>query len=308
VSDEPLDPIDLLDTLGVVGPARAIPVSGGADTLIWRVEAAGQVSALRLFRPEQAAMVRREVAAMDAASAADLPVPRVYAEGIWRGRPVLRMSWMPGRPLRDELHVHPWRAWALGVQFGRAQAAVHAIAPPEALLAHPTPWVDWADPDDALRDCLLLAASRGPDVLLHLDFHPMNVLVADGRISAVLDWANARIGDPRADLARTASILHFAPLDPGMPRPLESMVRRVFIAGSRRGYREVAGPVGGVAPFYAWAGAVMIRDLTPRLGRPDLPWLDLQYLERVRQWADGWRERAGCPVRSQPSSAETGSL
>ena len=122
----------------------------------------------------------------------------------------------------------------------------------------------------------------------------MNVLVADGRVSAVLDWANARVGDPRADLARMASILRFAPLDTGVPQSLENLVRRLFIAGWRRGYREVAGPVGGMAPFYAWAGAVMIRDLTPRLGRPDLPWLDGQFLDRVRQWADSWRERAGC--------------
>ena len=293
MSDEPLDPTDILHTLGVAGPTRAIPVSGGADTLIWRVEAAGQVSGLRLFRPEQAAMARREVAAMAAASAAGLPVPRIYAEGIWRGRPVLHMSWMPGQPLRDELRARPWGARALGVQFGRAQAAVHAMSLPAALLAHPTPWVAWANPDDALRDCLH-AAARGPDVLLHLDYHPMNVLVADGRVSAVLDWANARIGDPRADLARTASILRFAPLAPGVPRPLGSLLRRLFVAGWRRGYREVAGPIGGMAPFYAWAGEVMIRDLTPRLGRPDLPWLDLNYLERVRQWADGWWERAGC--------------
>jgi aminoglycoside phosphotransferase (APT) family kinase protein len=298
VSDEPPDPTAILDTLGVAGPARAIPVSGGADTLIWRVEAAGQVSALRLFRPEQAAMAQREVAAMTAARSAGVPVPRVHAEGIWRGRPVLHMSWMPGRPLRDELCARPlpWRVRALGVQFGRVQATVHAVPPPEALLAHPTPWIDWADPDDALRECLLIAAAGGPEVLLHLDFHPLNVLVADGRISAVLDWANARIGDPRADLARTASILQFAPLDPGVPRPVGIAVRRAFIAGWRRGYRDVAGPVGGMAPFYAWAGAVMIRDLTPRLGRPDLPWLDHHYLERVRQWADGWRARAGCAV------------
>jgi aminoglycoside phosphotransferase (APT) family kinase protein len=273
-------------------------VSGGADTLIWRVEAAGQVSALRLFRPEQATMAQREIAAMAAARSAGLPVPRVYAEGIWHDRPVLHMSWMPGRPLRDELRAHPypWRAWSLGVQFGRAQAAVHAVPPPEALLAHPTPWIDWANPDDALRECLLRAVARGPGIfaLLHLDFHPLNVLVADGRISAVLDWANARIGDPRADLARTASILHFGPLDPGVPWLLESAVRRALIGGWRRGYRDVAGAVGGMAPFYAWAGAVTIRDLTPRLGRPDLPWLDLPYLERVRQWADAWRVRAGC--------------
>ena len=242
-------------------------------------------------------MAQREVAAMAAAGAADLPVPRVYAEGIWRNRPVLHMSWMPGRPLRDELCVHPYpcRVWSLGVEFGRVQAAVHAISPSAALLAHSTPWIAWANPDDALRDCLR-AAARRQSVLLHLDFHPLNVLVADGRVSAVLDWANARIGDPRADLARTASILLFAPLDSGVPRPLGSLLRRLFVAGWRRGYREVAGSMGGMAPFYAWAGEVMIRDLTPRLGRPDLPWLDLQILERVRQWADDWRERADCTV------------
>ena len=296
MSGEPPDPIAILATLGVAGPALATPVSGGADTLIWRVETAAQVSALRLFRPEQAAMARREVAALAAAGAAGLPVPRVSAEGVWRARPVLLMSWMPGRPLRDELRAQPWRAWALGVRFGRAQAAVHAVPPPGALRAHPTPWIAWADPDDALRACLRAATGANARALLHLDYHPMNVLVADGRVSAVLDWANARVGDPRADLARTASILRFAPLDPALPRPLESVARRAFIAGWRRGYRDLAGPVSGMAPFYAWAGAVMIRDLTPRLGRPDVPWLDRSFLDRVRQWADGWRERARCAV------------
>ena len=55
---------------------------------------------------------------MAAANSAGLPVPRVYAEGIWHGRPVLHMSWMPGRPLRDELRAHRWHARALGVEFG----------------------------------------------------------------------------------------------------------------------------------------------------------------------------------------------
>ena len=190
---------------------------------------------------------------MAAASSAGLPVPRVYAEGIWRGRPVLHMSWMPGRPLRDELRAHPWHARALGVEFGRSQAAVHAISPPAALLAHSTPWIAWANPDDALRDCLR-AAARGPDVLLHLDFHPMNVLVVDGRVSAVLDWANARAGDPRADLARTASILRFAPLDAGVPRSLENLVRRLFSRG-------LASRLPGGRRASGWHGAVL------RLGR-----------------------------------------
>ncbi len=36
--------------------------------------------------------------------------------------------------------------------------------------------------------------------LVHGDFNPVNFLYQDGRVSAVIDWENARIGDPREDL------------------------------------------------------------------------------------------------------------
>jgi aminoglycoside phosphotransferase (APT) family kinase protein len=173
------------------------------------------------------------------------------------------------------------------------QAAIHSIPAPSAL-RHPVPWVEWADPDEALRRRLLDRASVS-DVLLHLDFHPMNVLVQHQRVTAVLDWANARAGDPRADLARTASILRFAPLAGALPPPVSYAARRALEAGWRRGYREVAGLVSGMAPFYAWAGAVMVRDLSPRLERPDLPWLTPAFLDRVQTWTKVWRARARLP-------------
>jgi aminoglycoside phosphotransferase (APT) family kinase protein len=40
----------------------------------------------------------------------------------------------------------------------------------------------------------------GRKVLVHGDFRPANLLVADGRITALLDWELAFIGDPLADL------------------------------------------------------------------------------------------------------------
>jgi aminoglycoside phosphotransferase (APT) family kinase protein len=292
MSGAPPDPFAILDVLGIAGPVRATPVSGGADTVIWRIETSDRTSALRLFRPEQAAVARREVAAMTAAVSAGLPVPRVSAEGTWHDRPALLLSWMPGRPLRDELVARPWRAWSLGVRFGQTQAAIHAVAAPQPLRDETPTWIDWAQPDAALRDRLLALADQS-HCLLHLDYHPMNVLVAGGKILAVLDWANARAGDRRADVARTASILHFAPRDPAQPPLLGSLVRRSLIAGWRRGYRQIAGPISSMAPFYAWAGRVMIRDLTPRLGRSDLPWLTGAFLDEVERWAAGWRARAG---------------
>ena len=254
----------------------------------------GGCFALRVFRADQAAMARREVAAMTAAAAAGLAVPSVRASGTWHERSALLVTWMPGRPVRQEVCRHPWRARALGIAFGRTQAAMHRVPPPGALRDRAASWVEWAKPGEALRACLL-ARPCAREALLHLDYHPLNVLTAQGQISAVLDWANARPGDPRADLARTLSILLFTPFCDTLPTLAARVARQAFMAGWRRGYREDAGPMAGMAPFYAWAGEVMIHDLSPRVGRPDFPWLTPALLEDVRRWATGWRLRAGCP-------------
>ena len=283
------NPVAGLVALGLVDPSRITPVTGGADATIWRVGYGDADYALRLLRADQAAMARREAVVMAAGAAAGIPVPRVLAEGSWENRPALLMSWMPGRLLRHELRRRPWRAWALGVQFGRIQAAIHATPVPAALRRDPASWIDWAEPDAALRD--RLRRSSDGEVLLHLDYHPANVLVQRGRVSAVLDWANARAGDRRADLARTAAILRFAPVA-GRSSPVTAMARRAFIAGWRHGYRGMAGRVTGMAPFYAWAAAVMRRDLAPRVGRTDLSWLTPALLADIGRWGDGWRAAA----------------
>jgi aminoglycoside phosphotransferase (APT) family kinase protein len=119
-------------------------------------------------------------------------------------------------------------------------------------------------------------------------------MVADTAVSGVLDWANAHVGDPRADLARTATILRLAPLPPGTPPLLAQALLRVVERHWRRGYRALAGPIGGMALFYAWAGAVMLADLAPKLGRPGV-WLEPRHLEPIRRWTARWRQRAGVP-------------
>jgi aminoglycoside phosphotransferase (APT) family kinase protein len=42
---------------------------------------------------------------------------------------------------------------------------------------------------------------RAPPAVLHGDFRPGNILWRSGRIVGVLDWENATLGDPLADLA-----------------------------------------------------------------------------------------------------------
>ena len=43
--------------------------------------------------------------------------------------------------------------------------------------------------------------------MLHLDYHPLNVLVKGGHITGIIDWVNAECGDRHLDVATTAAIL-----------------------------------------------------------------------------------------------------
>jgi aminoglycoside phosphotransferase (APT) family kinase protein len=43
-------------------------------------------------------------------------------------------------------------------------------------------------------------------VIVHGDFNRFNILVEDGKVSAVLDWSMGRIGEPESDVASTRSV------------------------------------------------------------------------------------------------------
>ena len=82
------------------------------------------------------------------------------------------------------------------------------------------------------------------DRVLHGDFHPGNVvLTPDGPI--VIDWLDASVGHPAADVARTSWLLSGPVIEPGTPR-------RALLAGFlslfRRHYRSAYRRVGGVDP------------------------------------------------------------
>jgi aminoglycoside phosphotransferase (APT) family kinase protein len=112
------------------------------------------------------------------------------------------------------------------IDLARAMAGVladlHAINPAEYSLDLVLPYPDDAvmsevnrwdyaidreklDPERRLkpaRDWLLVNMQSAPEELrlVHGDFRPANFLVDDGRISALLDWEMAHLGDPVEDL------------------------------------------------------------------------------------------------------------
>jgi aminoglycoside phosphotransferase (APT) family kinase protein len=289
--DSTLNPADILTALGIRTATAITPVHGGTDTSIWQVEHDSMTSALRVFRPEQAETCQREIQAMEAARQAHVPVPTIHTSGVWHERPVLLLSWCPGVSLWEAIRRQPWRVWSLGRAFGRIQAQIHQIPTRGRWHQQQTDWIAWAGPDEHRLKTALQHVARPAPALLHLDYHPLNVLTDGTQITAVLDWANTRVGDPRADVARTYTILMVEPYTPARQPLALSFVRRLVMRSWRRGYEQVGGALSDMAWFYVWAGAVMVRDLGPRVRNPQ-SWWQPQHLERIQDWTARWKRRA----------------
>jgi hypothetical protein len=97
-----IDPLEPLVALGIEGITGVLPVSGGMDTLIWRVETVHGTYALRLFQPNQRDQYWREIRAMEIVGTLGVPVPRITVHGMWGDRPAILMEWCDGRTVLDE--------------------------------------------------------------------------------------------------------------------------------------------------------------------------------------------------------------
>jgi aminoglycoside phosphotransferase (APT) family kinase protein len=292
-------PRAILVSLGITDAGKIEPVTGGTDTATWRVEWNNAYYALRVFGWRQIGVPEHEARMMRLAGENGIPVPTVVRKGMYReyrerlrfgeAQPVLLLSWITGKTLAAELQAHPRQIKQLGSAFGRMQAAIHRIpAPPEM---DTTSWIEWAGDEPELKRRLLDLPSR-KNRLLHLDYHPLNVMADGGQISGVLDWVNARAGDPRADFARTYAILRIERYSPEGDNLKLAIARRLLAYFWRQGYMQAGGQLDDMALFYAWAGASMIRDLSQKIGRPDI-WLQDHHLDSVRAWRDHWKQQAG---------------
>jgi aminoglycoside phosphotransferase (APT) family kinase protein len=249
----------LRDALAAPGLAFAeppAPLLGGLDARIFAFRLSGAPPALagplilRLFaRRHDPRRALRERAIQDAVAAQGYPAPRCFlatADPAPLGGAFIVMERRPGRPPMGA------RALGMGGRLVDLQAQLHALDPAPVLRALAESGLD---PDgltfggylaaldagirrlglDGLRPAMawLLEhrpAQIGRPVLCHGDFHPQNLLVDGKAVTAVLDWPNAVIGDPAADVAATRLILALTPIDLiGVPPPL-----RLAVAGARR--------------------------------------------------------------------------
>ncbi|WP_326837307.1 phosphotransferase family protein [Amycolatopsis rhabdoformis] len=195
------------------------------------VDAAGGREPLILRRDPEGGLVDTdrgtEFAVLRALEPSGLPAPRARwldADGQWLGKPSLIMRREPGEcdyrvvngerllaertalarrfcELLAEVHAVDWRATGLGEVLDDPgdQAALAELTRWETVLRQDQlealPEVDVAI--GWLREHAPVSART---VLVHADFKPGNILLQDGRVSALLDWELAHLGDPLEDL------------------------------------------------------------------------------------------------------------
>lgn len=163
-----------------------------------------------------------------------IPVPTVawldVDHGI-DGQPTLIMAWVPGAPSEEPAVAREagrWFRWVHSeVLPGWGPLVVDGSQLPTTARGRYDTWTDavladLSGIDDLVRAGVLsedLARSAreavsvaeivdfaGPGVLLHNDLKPAHLFGVDGEegatLSSIIDWGDARVGDPLADLAR----------------------------------------------------------------------------------------------------------
>jgi aminoglycoside phosphotransferase (APT) family kinase protein len=201
------------------------PLASGWDNAMFRL---GGALTVRLPRRQAAADLieheRRWLPSL--ASSLPLPVPvpvRVGRAALGYPWSWSVCPWLPGAVAADAPPSDPIET---ATRLGAFLAALHRPAPADAP-RNPFRGIRLAERDARLRDSLarlgdavdaerllaewqVLSATppwhRAP-VWLHGDLHPVNILVADGRVSAIIDFGDITGGDPATDLAFAWSML-----------------------------------------------------------------------------------------------------
>jgi aminoglycoside phosphotransferase (APT) family kinase protein len=285
------DRSELTNKLGLPGPARWTQVVARRGKSVWRVDCPDGSYAVRIFRPGDEESASHEHQMMIEAHKLPIPVPAARTAATLGTRPVLLVDWSPGESLGQTLHSRPWAALRLGRLFGEQQAKLHLNGARDAQILD---WIEFFGPvDQVLRDSLRQAQVRCS--LVHLDYHPRNLVFGDGAISGILDWTNSRFGDPRADLARTWTILRLVQRS-GRRHPVRRVAEKLFEHGWWQGYVRIAGPQPQMPLFLAWAVFGLLRMKTREATSPE----DRRELTALARLTGELRAKAGlAPVETE---------
>ena len=202
-------------------------LSGGMSTGMHLITTAdGERVVLRRFLNEawlslDPHLAPREAGVLRALESTAVPAPALvgvdpYGERC--GAPAVLMGFVPGRRTVPAEH----RRFAS--ELAHAMAMIHDVAPPavdglpderlelERIVHEPSPNRHGSCPTPAFWKRVGAGISDvawRPNVLIHNDFHPGNVMFRRNRLSAVVDWPLAAAGQPASDVS-------FCRLDTGL--------------------------------------------------------------------------------------------
>src|SRR5262249_37119768 len=188
----------------------------------------------------------------------------------WLGGRSLTRAHFPGEWVRAYFSRRPWRIWDLPAEMAECHARLHQLpidgfpAPAEPFLERRlkeiASLIDGYGLDGLAPGYAWLLAHRPKrshaPTIVHLDFHPLNLICGDGGLMTVLDWTEVDVGDPHADVASTRMLMDCVPLE--QPTLLQKtaywigrgMLRRRYL----RAYRRIIALDRRTLAYYrAWA-------------------------------------------------------
>jgi aminoglycoside phosphotransferase (APT) family kinase protein len=189
-----------------------------------------------------------------AVSQAGLPVPAVGEIIEVEGRRGLLYERVDGPTMLEALGRRPWTLFDSARQLAKLQVEMHTADIKVPLPAQRQRIAEKLQRAKGLpagvRQARLddLAKLPAGDRLCHGDFHPDNVIITE-RGPVVIDWMDAALGNPLADVARTSVILQGVKAYAAV-----SWLQRVLVGWYERLYRRhyFALQPGGAAEYWQW--------------------------------------------------------
>jgi len=204
-----------------------IPVEGGYDTIIYRFQLEGasdelaEPLILRVFAGGSPNRASFENLVQGAVAGVGYPAPKVHftcTDEAVLGAGFMVMELMPGRPMTDlpeevmpemlaEAHLHLHSIDADPIRVALESAGIKHRRSFDTMLRWLKERVEERDYDWLQGGLEWIEGNRPGEperlVVCHGDFHPLNLLVEDGRVSGVLDWSGFLLGEPAYDVGAT---------------------------------------------------------------------------------------------------------
>jgi Ser/Thr protein kinase RdoA (MazF antagonist) len=216
-----------------------------------------------------------------AVHASGLPVPAPGEIVQVNGRNGLIYERVDGVNMWETLAQRPWRLFEFARQTAGLHAEMHANAtrpdlPPlrrklEYKLQHASQL------PAALKQAALSALAKLPEggSICHGDFHPANILLTPTR-AVTIDWIDASLGNPLADVARTSVIALGAAGSSEVPNAALKIALRLFHANYLRRYFQLR--PGGEQEYRRWLPIVAAARLSE-----NIPELETWLIETARK-------------------------